>query len=246
MLPNFLKDNHMRKTLVIVLILMLSSICCKAQININIRYSAPDGGAIKYMNEMISSGLADEIRSIPGCLKYDYFIPQDAPDEVLLMDSWEDQAALNRYHSSEVMKKAEALREKYKIQRNAQMSGAPRQQMTRPQAKIQPDSTMIVRISEIEVYPQYLEQYLEFAHNVGITSVRQEPGVICIYPMQQIKDKCQIRILEIYASEAAYKSHIETEHFKTYKQGTLHMVKSLELVDMIPIAPEQPINSNKQ
>jgi len=102
----------------------------------------------------------------------------------------------------------------------------------------QPDSTMIVRISEIEVYPEYLKEYLEFAHNVGATSVREEPGVICIYPMQQLRNDCMIRILEIYASQKAYQSHIKTAHFQTYKQGTLHMVKHLDLVDMSQMAPE--------
>ena len=32
---------------------------------------------------------------------------------VLLIDTWEDQAALNRYHSSPAMTEAAALREKY-------------------------------------------------------------------------------------------------------------------------------------
>lgn len=100
------------------------------------------------------------------------------------------------------------------------------------------NSTMIIRISEIEVYPEYLDKYLEFAHNVGATSVKEEPGVICIYPMQQLRDKCQIRILEIYASQEAYQHHIHTAHFQTYKQGTLHMVKHLNLVDMQQMAPE--------
>ena len=68
------------------------------------------------------------------------------------------------------------------------------------QDKVTTDSSMIVRISEIEVYPEYLTDYLKFAHNVGATSVREEPGVICIYPMQQLRDDCQIRILEIYTS----------------------------------------------
>ena len=108
--------------------------------------------------------------------------------------------------------------------------------MAQEQTKI--DSTMIVRISEIEVYPEYLTEYLEFAHNVGATSVKEEPGVICIYPMQQLRNDCQIRILEIYASQEAYQHHIKTEHFQTYKQGTLHMVKSLDLVDMRQMAPE--------
>ena len=47
-----------------------------------------------------------------------------------------------------------------------------------------------------------------------------------------------VRISEIYANRDAYKHHhIATEHFKVYKQGTLHMVKSLELVDMTSMNP---------
>ena len=94
---------------------------------------------------------------------------------------------------------------------------------------------MLIRISEIEVYPQYLQEYFKYAKTVGVTSVKEEPGVICIYPMQQNRDSCQIRILEIYADNAAYKRHINSEHFQTYKKGTLHMVKSLDLVDMHPM-----------
>lgn len=105
-------------------------------------------------------------------------------------------------------------------------------------SSVSPDSTMIVRISEIEVYPEYLKKYLEFAHDVGATSVKLEPGVICIYPMQQLRNECQIRILEIYVSQEAYQHHIKTYHFQKYKQGTLHMVKSLDLVDMRQMAPE--------
>lgn len=96
---------------------------------------------------------------------------------------------------------------------------------------------MLVRISEIEVYPEYMEEYIRFALTVGATSVLEEPGVIAIYPMIQQRDSCQIRILEIYASQDAYRHHIGTEHFQIYKQGTLHMVKHLDLVDMYPMNP---------
>lgn len=123
------------------------------------------------------------------------------------------------------------------IQKNTLISGTSGQQAI-PMKPVKTDSTMIVRISEIEVYPEYLKEYLEFAHNVGATSVREEPGVICIYPMQQLRNDCQIRILEIYASQEAYQKHIQTSHFQTYKQGTLHMVKNLDLVDMRQMAPE--------
>jgi len=43
--------------------------------------------------------------------------------------------------------------------------------------------------------------------------------------------------LEIYADEEAYRKHIQTPHFQKYKQGTLDMVKSLELVDSTPLIP---------
>ena len=100
------------------------------------------------------------------------------------------------------------------------------------------DKTMIVRLAEIEVYPEHLQEYLKFAGEVDRLSVEREPGVVCLFPMQSAEDSTHIRILEIYASEEAYQSHIKTEHFLKYKQGTLHMVKSLKLPTMQPLDPE--------
>jgi len=99
-------------------------------------------------------------------------------------------------------------------------------------------SLMIVRLAEIEVYPQHLKEYLEFASEVDRLSVEREPGVICLYPMQSAEDSTKIRILEIYASKEAYQQHLKTEHFQKYKQGTLHMVKDLKLPTMKPLDPE--------
>ena len=39
-------------------------------------------------------------------------------------------------------------------------------------------TNMIVRIAEIEVFPQYLEEYLAFANEVDRLSIEREPGVI--------------------------------------------------------------------
>ncbi len=97
---------------------------------------------------------------------------------------------------------------------------------------------MLVRIAEIEVYPQYLTEYLAFANEVDRLSVEREPGVICLFPMQSTENPNLIRILEIYASEEAYQSHLKTDHFQKYKQGSLHMVKDLKLPAMKPLDPE--------
>ncbi len=107
--------------------------------------------------------------------------------------------------------------------------------------------TMIVRIAEIEVYPEYLKDYLKAARNVGAESVRKEPGVICIFPNQVRDDETKIRIMEIYRNKKAYQHHLTTPHFQAYKQGTLHMVKSLNLLDIKPLDPvAMPLIFNKQ
>jgi len=94
------------------------------------------------------------------------------------------------------------------------------------------DQGMMVRISEIEVDAKYLEQYKAILEEEAEASVRLEPGVIAIFPMFQREKDTEFRILEMYASREAYEAHLKTPHFQKYKSGTLHMVKSLKLVDM--------------
>ena len=91
---------------------------------------------------------------------------------------------------------------------------------------------MLVRISEIEIVPGYLEEYKAILKEESAASVKLEPGVIAIFPMFEKENPTQIRILEIYASREAYESHLQTSHFQRYKTTTLRMVKSLKLVDM--------------
>ena len=99
----------------------------------------------------------------------------------------------------------------------------------------------IVRLSRIEVYPEYLDAYIGFATEVGSVSLQTEPGVLTMYALQDKNDPCKITILETYASQEAYKSHIASAHFQKYKQGTLHMVKSLSLDDQTPLNPKNRI-----
>lgn len=89
----------------------------------------------------------------------------------------------------------------------------------------------IVRLSKIEVYPQYLDEYMKYATEVGEVSLRTEPGVLTMYAVGEKENPCKITILETYASREAYEKHIASKHFQKYKQGTLHMVKSLQLCD---------------
>ena len=101
----------------------------------------------------------------------------------------------------------------------------------------------IVRLSKIEVYPQYLGEYMQYAVEVGEVSLRTEPGVLTMYAVSEKENPCKITILETYASREAYEKHIASEHFRKYKQGTLRMVKSLVLSDQTPLNPANKINN---
>lgn len=91
---------------------------------------------------------------------------------------------------------------------------------------------MIIRIAEIQIDPNYLEDYISILKEESAASVKLEPGVISIYPMYQKENPTEIRILEIYADKDAYESHLQTPHFKEYKSSTQNMVRSLKLIDM--------------
>lgn len=84
-------------------------------VTVNIYYTGTGGNAKKFVKEMISGGVVGEIRREEGNLRYEYFIAVDDEETVLLIDSWEDQQALDRHHASPMMEKIIALREKYDL-----------------------------------------------------------------------------------------------------------------------------------
>ena len=53
----------------------------------------------------------------------------------------------------------------------------------------------IVRLSKIEVYPQYLDEYIKYAVKVAAVSSRTEPGVLTLYAVQVIDISCFLTIL---------------------------------------------------
>jgi quinol monooxygenase YgiN len=90
----------------------------------------------------------------------------------------------------------------------------------------------MVRLAKIQVDPSQLEKYNAALKEQMAAAIREEPGVLTYYAVADKNDPSHITILEIYADSAAYKLHIETPHFKKYKETVQHMVKSLELVDV--------------
>ena len=84
-------------------------------ITVNLYYTGKDGSARKFAEEMEASGIADTVRAEEGNERYEYFIPLNYPETVLLIDRWRDQQAIDFHHKSEMMKQIAELRDKYKL-----------------------------------------------------------------------------------------------------------------------------------
>lgn len=84
-------------------------------ITVNIYYTGKNSSARSFAEEMVSSGMVDDIRAEAGNEKYEYFFPMDDAETVLLIDRWESQAAIDAHHKSEMMPKIAALRKKYNL-----------------------------------------------------------------------------------------------------------------------------------
>ena len=88
-------------------------------ITVNLYYTGTGGNARAFAEEMESSGIADQIRREDGNLRYQYFQPINQPETVLLIDSWQDQEAIDAHHASPMMAQLAALREKYDLHMTA-------------------------------------------------------------------------------------------------------------------------------
>ena len=98
-----------------------------------------------------------------------------------------------------------------------------------------------VRLSRIVVDSLQLARYKALLKEEIEASMRKEPGVLTLYAVFEKKQPNHLTILEMYADEAAYQAHVKTPQFLKYKQGTLAMVKELELIDTDPLIPELKI-----
>ena len=103
------------------------------------------------------------------------------------------------------------------------------------------NKNQMVRLAKLVIDSSQLEKYNALLKEEIEASVRLEPGVLTLYAVAEKNDPTHITILEIYADTVAYRSHLLTPHFIKYKNETNDMVKSLELVETVPLVPEMKI-----
>lgn len=92
-----------------------------------------------------------------------------------------------------------------------------------------------VRLAEIEIDPAQFDAYKAAVEEQIQAAVRSEPGVLALYAVADKDTPALVFVFEMYADVDAYRAHLETEHFKTYKLATQTMVRSLKLRETVPI-----------
>ena len=105
----------MKKVLFFIFSTMLLTGGQAMAITVNIYYTGENDNARKFAEEMEQSGTAAAIRAEKGNLKYEYFYPVNDKETVLLIDSWENQEAIDAHHATPMMNKITELRNKYDL-----------------------------------------------------------------------------------------------------------------------------------
>jgi len=104
------------------------------------------------------------------------------------------------------------------------------------------NKNLVVHIARLQIDSAQLDNYKTALKLHAETAVRVEPGVLTLYAVYEKDRPTHVTVFEIYANADAYQAHLKSPHFIQYKTSTRDMVKSLELIETVPIALETKSN----
>ena len=97
------------------------------------------------------------------------------------------------------------------------------------------NKNLVVRLARLTIDSAQLDNYKAALREEIETSIRVEPGVLTLYSVSEKDNPTHITVFEIYADTVAYKAHLRTPHFIKYKTSIKGLVKSLNLIEAVPI-----------
>lgn len=100
----------------------------------------------------------------------------------------------------------------------------------------QPAPSRYVRVAELQIDPTQFEAFAAATREVGQASVTAEEGCIALYAVADKDNPAFVRVFEVYRDAAAYQAHLQTPHFKKFRDSTHAMVTSRKLMDATPVS----------
>lgn len=68
-----------------------------------------------FIKEIYEAGLPKTIREESGCMGYDYFVPTEKEDTVILLEKWETKEAQTLHLEQSHMKHLREIKDKYAV-----------------------------------------------------------------------------------------------------------------------------------
>ena len=66
---------------------------------LNVTYRCKPDMREPFLERILAEGIDAACRAEAGNIRYDYYLPFDGGDELLLVEKWKDAEALDRHHS---------------------------------------------------------------------------------------------------------------------------------------------------
>lgn len=80
---------------------------------LTVTYTAKDGCAKQYVDEMESSGVAQAVRQEDGCIRYDYYYSAKDENTVFLFEEWQTQQHQQVHLTQPHIATLKQIKEKY-------------------------------------------------------------------------------------------------------------------------------------
>jgi quinol monooxygenase YgiN len=93
-----------------------------------------------------------------------------------------------------------------------------------------------IRVAELQIDPTKLEAFAAATREVGRASVNLEEGCLALYAVADKDNPAFVRVFEIYRDSASYEAHLQTSHFRKFRDTTNAMVTSRRLMDATPVS----------
>ncbi|MGC2873639.1 putative quinol monooxygenase [Ihubacter sp. rT4E-8] len=74
-----------------------------------------------FFDEVKASGVIEASRAEEGCIRYSYYYPADAENQIFLWEQWESRDAQQRHTQQPHFKKLGRLKEKYRMETEIQI-----------------------------------------------------------------------------------------------------------------------------
>ncbi len=82
-------------------------------IALNVTYQCKPGKRDEFLGKVLAEGIDTASRAEPGNFRYAFYLPADGSDEVLLVEKWQDDGALDVHRLQPHYAKLAALKAEY-------------------------------------------------------------------------------------------------------------------------------------